>query len=127
MILIQFRYLIVGLWNTIFGIAIFYLLLKFLIGTDYRLILFVSFVLANLQSHLTQRVLVWRSQERYFAELIRFFAGAVGVFVINLFLLTFLVDYLGYATFESQVFLTLLLTILNYFFQKHDIFKVRQS
>jgi putative flippase GtrA len=127
MILVQFRYLIVGLWNTIFGIAIFYLLLKFLIGTDYRLILFVSFVLANLQSHLTQRVLVWRSQERYFAELIRFFAGAVGVFVINLFLLTFLVDYLGYATFKSQVFLTLLLTILNYFFQKHAIFKVRQS
>jgi len=120
--LIQFRYLIVGLWNTIFGIGVFYLLLKSLIGADYRLILFLSFVLANLQSHLTQRTLVWRSEEGYFAELARFFVGAIGIFIINLLLLTLLVDFLGYATFESQVFLTLLLTILNYFFQKHAVF-----
>ncbi len=121
--MIQFRYLIVGLWNTIFGIGVFYLLLKSFIGPDYRLILFISFVLANLQSHLTQRTLVWRSEERYFAELTRFIAGAIGIFIINLLLLTFLVDFLSYATFESQVFLTLLLTILNYFFQKHAVFK----
>jgi putative flippase GtrA len=125
--LIQFRYLIVGLWNTVFGIAIFYLLLKFLIGTDYRLLLFITFILANLQSHVTQRTLVWRSEERYFAELIRFFAGAIGIFVINLLLLTLLVDFLNRKTFESQVFLTLVLTILNYFFQKHAVFKVSQS
>jgi putative flippase GtrA len=123
MLLFQFRYLIVGLWNTIFGIGVFYLLLKILIGVDYKLILFICFVLANLQSHLTQRTAVWRSEEPYLAELIRFFGGAIGFFIINLLLLTFLVDYLGYATFESQVILTLLLTILNYFFQKHAVFK----
>lgn len=125
-ILIQFRYLIVGLWNTIFGIGIFYLLLKFLIEIDYRLILFVSLILANLQSHLTQRALVWRSKERYVRELLRFFIGAIGNFVINLLLLTFLVDFLGYETFRSQVFLTLVLTIANYFFQKHAVFKATE-
>jgi putative flippase GtrA len=121
--LIQFRYLIVGVWNTIFGIGIFYLLLKFLIGVDYRIILFISFVLANLQSHFTQRAIVWRSDEQYLSELARFFMGAVGIFVINLLLLTFLVEFFGYKTFETQVFLTFLLTILNYFFQKHTVFK----
>lgn len=125
--MIQFRYLIVGVWNTIFGIGIFYLLLKFLIGVDYRLILFISFVLANLQSHLTQRALVWRSKERFVPELIRFFIGAIGIFVINLLLLTFLVDFLGYQTFESQVLLTFVLTIANYFFQKHTVFKATQE
>jgi putative flippase GtrA len=124
--LIQFRYLIVGVWNTIFGIGIFYFLLKLLIGVDYRLILFISFVLANLQSHLTQRALVWRSKERYVRELLRFFVGAVGIFVVNLLILTFMVDFLGYETFESQVLLTLVLTIANYFFQKHAVFKATE-
>jgi putative flippase GtrA len=116
----------VGVWNTIFGIGIFYLLLKFLIGVDYRLILFISFVLANLQSHLTQRALVWRSTERYVRELLRFFVGAVGIFVVNLLILTLMVDFLGYETFESQVLLTLVLTIANYFFQKHAVFKATE-
>ena len=124
--MIKFRYLVVGVWNTIFGIGVFYLLLKFLIGVDYRLILFISFVVANLQSHFTQRALVWRSKERYLPEVIRFFVGAVGIFVINLSLLTFLVEILGYETFESQVVLTLFLTIANYFFQKHAVFKITQ-
>ena len=124
--MIQFRYLIVGVWNTIFGIGIFYFLLKLLIGVDYRLILFISFVLANLQSHLTQRALVWRSKERYVRELLRFFVGAVGIFVVNLLILTFMVDFLGYETFESQVLLTLVLTIANYFFQKHAVFKATE-
>jgi putative flippase GtrA len=127
MILIQLRYFIVGLWNTFFGIGIFYLLLKLLSVVDYRLILSISFILANLQSHLTQRTLVWRSEEYYFAELRRFFAGAIGIFIINLLLLTFLVDFMGYSTFESQVFLTLLLTILNYFLQKYAVFKHSQT
>ena len=124
--MIQFRYLIVGVWNTIFGIGIFYLLLKFLIGVDYRLVLFISFILANLQSHLTQRALVWRSTERYVRELLRFFVGAVGIFVVNLLILTLMVDFLGYETFESQVLLTLVLTIANYFFQKHAVFKATE-
>lgn len=124
--MIQFRYLIVGVWNTIFGIGVFYLLLEFLIRVDYRLILFISFVAANLQSHLTQRALVWRSKERYIPEVVRFFVGAIGIFVINLSLLTFLVEFLGYETFKSQVVLTLVLTIANYFFQKHAVFKTTQ-
>ncbi len=114
-----------GVWNTIFGIGIFYLLLNFVIGVDYRIILLISFVIANLQSHLTQRSLVWNSKEQYVRELIRFFMGAMGIFVTNLLLLTFLVDFLGYETFESQVFLTLVLTVVNYFFQKHAVFKAK--
>jgi hypothetical protein len=83
----------------------------------------MCFVIANLQSHYTQRVLVWKSTNPYFSELIRFFAGATGIFTLNLVLLTLLVEILGCGTFESQVFLTLLLTTMSYFFQKHAVFK----
>ncbi len=116
-------YLIVGVLNTCFSVTLFYLLLQILQCVQYQLILFICFVIANLQSHYTQRALVWKSTNPYFSELMRFFAGAIGMFVVNLVLLTLLVEILGYATFESQVSLTLLLTILNYFFQKHAVFK----
>ena len=116
-------YLIVGLLNTCFSVTLFYLLLQILQSVQYQLILFICFVIANLQSHYTQRALVWKSTNPYFSELMRFFAGAIGMFVVNLVLLTLLVEILGYATFESQVSLALLLTILNYFFQKHAVFK----
>ena len=87
----------------------------------------ICFVIANLQSHYTQRVLVWKSTNQYFSELMRFFAGAIGMFVVNLVFLTLLVEILSYPTFESQVSLTLLLTCLNYLFQKHAVFKASQS
>ena len=98
-------------------------MLKILSDEGYKLALFISFVLANLHSHWTQRVIVWRSKENYFSELIRFFSGAIAIFVLNLILLTLLVEVLKYTTFKSQVFLTLLLTVLNYFFQKHAVFR----
>jgi putative flippase GtrA len=116
-------YLIVGVLNTCFSVTLFYLVLQILQSVQYQLILFICFVIANLQSHCTQRALVWKSTNPYFSELMRFFAGAIGIFVVNLVLLTLLVEMLGYATFESQVSLNLLLTILNYFFQKHAVFK----
>ena len=119
-------YLIVGVLNTSFSLALFYILLQILKGLQYQFILFMCFVIANLQSHYTQRVLVWKSTNPYFSELMRFIAGAIGNFTLNLVLLTLLVEILGYATFESQVFLTLLLTTMSYFFQKHAVFKASQ-
>ena len=125
--MIQLRYLIVGIWNIFFGIGIFYLLLKLFAGTNYQTVLFICFIIANLQSHFTQRVLVWKSEENFFPELTRFFAGAMGSFFINLLLLTISVDFLGYSIFLSQVVLTILLTVLNYFFQKHAVFESTNS
>ena len=125
--MIQLRYLIVGIWNTFFGIGIFYLLLKLFAGTDYQTLLFICFIIANLQSHFTQRVLVWKSEEYFFSELTRFFTGATGSFFINLLLLTISVDFLGYSIFLSQVVLMIVITLLNYFFQKHVVFKSTNS
>jgi putative flippase GtrA len=122
----KIKYLIIGVLNTIFSVTLFYALLQILQNVQYQLILFVCFIIANIQSHITQRVLVWKSLNPYFSELMRFFMGAIGIFVINLLLLTFLVDFLGYETFESQVLLTLVLTIANYFFQKHAVFKATE-
>jgi len=88
--------------------------------------LFIAFVITNLQSHFTQRVFVWDSNNPYFPELFRFFFGAIGVFTLNLAFLIAMVEYLGYAPFESQILITLGLTFVNYFLQKHAVFKTKK-
>jgi putative flippase GtrA len=122
-LMMKVRYLVVGLWNTFFGIGLFYLLLNTLKSLDYRLVLLVSFVVANVHSHFMQRILVWNSAQSYGSELMHFLLSAIGVFLLNLLLLTILVGYFHYPAFLSQTILTLLLTLLNYFFQKHAVFK----
>ena len=57
----------------------------------------------------------------------RFLAGAIGIFLLNVLILTFLVEILGFPTFQSQVFLTIGLAVLNYFFQKNAVFKSTNS
>lgn len=116
------RYFFVGVLNTVFSITMFYTLLRLLPNMQYQVVLSLCFIIANLQSHFTQRFLVWKSKNLYHIELIRFFSGALGIFLLNLLILIFLVEVLGFPTFQSQVFLTLFLTLLNYLFQKRAVF-----
>ena len=121
------KYLFVGALNTLFSVILFYILLQLLQNVQYQVVLFACFVIANLQSHFTQRSLVWKSRNPYHLELMRFLAGAIGIFLLNVLILTFLVEILGFPTFQSQVFLTIALAVLNYFFQKNAVFKSTNS
>jgi putative flippase GtrA len=119
----QIRYVVIGFWNTLFGIGTFYFLLRISNQNDYKLVLFLSFCLSNVQSHFTQRFFVWKSKNRYLPELRRFFVSAIRLFFLNLLLLTLSVEVLKYPPFAVQVFLTFAIVVLSYFFQKHAVFK----
>jgi putative flippase GtrA len=119
----QVRYVVIGLWNTLFGIGTFFFLWRITNESNYRLVLFLSFCLSNFQSHFTQRFFVWKSKNRYIPELRRFFVSAIGFFILNLLLLTFLVEVFKHPPFEVQVFLTFAIVVLSYFFQKYAVFK----
>src|SRR5207244_2577363 len=97
------RYLIVGAWNTLFGL-VFFSLLYLLFGTSlgYVAVLTLAMVVAVLQSHATQRRFVWRSRSPYLHELMRFSAVYVGTYVANLILLTLAVDGLDFAVLPTQ-------------------------
>lgn len=120
--MIKIRFLIVGLWNTFFALSTLYLLLELFDNTNYRLILIISFLLANLQSHLMQRLFVWKSRDPYFMEIFRFLCGAVGISLLNFLLLAFLVEELGFPIFETQVVIALSITTVNFLFQKYFVF-----
>ena len=58
----QIRYLIVGGWNTLFGLALFAVLLWLLEDrVGYAWILLICQVVAVIQAHWAQRRFVWRS------------------------------------------------------------------
>jgi putative flippase GtrA len=120
------RYIIVGLWNTLFGFGMFYLFLMFLGDENYRYAIILAFAAANLQSHLTQRLLVWKSKQRYWTELIRFFLGALLILALNLITLTVLVDILKFPIIESQFVLTIFITVINFLVQKTMVYRIKK-
>lgn len=119
------RYLFVGMWNTLFGFGMFYLFLKFLGDENYRYAIILAFVASNLQSHLTQRLLVWKSKQRYWTELFRYFLGALFILAVNLITLTILVDNLKFPIVESQFVLTIFITLVNFLIQKKMVYKIK--
>ncbi len=114
-------FLLTGAWNTIFGLALFFSLLK--TGLNYQLVLFCSFTIATTQSHFTQRKFVWGATGGYFRELFRFYLGVFGFYVLNALILPLLVEGFNLDVFLSQCLLSCILAILSFWFQKKFVFK----
>ena len=118
------RYLIIGGWNTVFGVAFFtflYLALRHVLG--YIAVLTIAQVVAVIQSHLMQRLFVWRSHAPYLGELARFSVVFVGVYVANLLLLALSTDGLGLPVLPSQWVIGGVLIVPTYFVQRGWAFR----
>lgn len=122
------RYVVVGGWNTFFGVGLFTVLyLAFRGRIGYVAILAVTQVIAVLQSHLTQRLLVWRSRGHYVSELLRFSALYVVYYFANLGLLKTGVEVLGFPVLPTQWALTLLLILPMYLAQRSWAFRLEPT
>jgi putative flippase GtrA len=120
------RFAIVGAWNTLFGLALFtgaYLVLRGNLG--YVAVLTIAQVVAVIQAHATQRLVVWRSSEPYLAELMRFAAVYAAVYAINVLLLTAAVSGLGLPALELQWIIGGALIVATYAVQRGWTFKHR--
>ncbi len=101
------RYLLVGVWNTIFGYLVFVVVWQ-LAGArlGYGGTLVVTIVISVLQSYATQRWLVWRSQNAVRRELPRFLAVYAASYALNFVLLWLLVDHVGIQVLVAQAVAT---------------------
>jgi len=101
------RYLVVGTWNTLFGIAVFTALqLAWGDRVNYLVVLSISQVVGVIQAHATQRFLVWRSKAPYLVELGRFGVVYLGSYIANAALLAFSVELLHAPVLPSQYVIT---------------------
>ena len=113
------RYLVVGGWNTVFGVVLFTVLYLVAGGNlGYAAVLAIAQVVAVLQAHATQRFIVWRSRGAYFHELGRFSVVYVFTYVANLALLALGVDYFGFPVLPTQWAIALLLIPPTYGVQR---------
>ena len=118
------RYLIIGGWNTVFGVAFFtFLYLVFGDVLGYIAVLTIAQIVAVIQSHATQRIFVWKSHGHYFGELARFSAVYVGIYVANVLLLVLSADVLGLPVLPAQWVIGLSLVIPAYFVQRSWAFR----
>jgi putative flippase GtrA len=119
------RYLLVGLWNSVFGVGIFLILSQSFPKLSDSLILLIAYVVSIVQAHFMQRKFVWSSEERYFQELVRFSGAYISQFVANLVLLQIFVRFVGLNRSVSQVIIVLILTVVMYFVNKNGVFRAK--
>jgi|LakMenEpi03Aug12_release.lakeMendotaPanAssembly.Ray.scaffolds.fasta_scaffold394850_2 putative flippase GtrA len=120
---LEIKFILVGFWNTLFSIGLFYIFLQNLPSINYQLALFFCFLVSTIQSHFTQRNLVWHSNKKQFPELLKFFMINVSLYITNAITLPFLLRVSKLDVFTAQVLLTFFLTFLNYLIQKKIVFK----
>ena len=119
------RYLLVGLWNSVFGVGIFLALSLSFPKLSDSLILLIAYVVSIVQAHFMQRKFVWSSNERYFQELVRFSGAYISQFVANLVLLQVFVRFVGLNRSVSQVIIVLILTVVMFFVNKNGVFRAK--
>ncbi len=123
----QFRYVLVGVWNTVFGLAVFTCLYAVMSGVGYAVILLGSQIVATLQAHFAQRHLVWASRGPYIPELLRFSVVYAASYVVNLALLAFLVEVAGQPVLGSQFAVTAFIVILTFLVNRAWTFRHRRG
>ncbi len=119
------RYLLVGIWNSVFGVGIFLILSLSLPELSDSLVLLISYIVSIVQAHFMQRKYVWSSTERYFQELVRFSGAYISQFVANLILLQIFVRFIGLNRSVSQVIIVLILTAVMFFVNKNGVFRAK--
>ncbi len=114
----QSRYVVIGIWNTLFGFGVFTLLIAVTPESWYLISLSISTIIAVLQSYVTQRIFVWRSKSRSQSEFIRFSLVFAFQFVFNIFLLYLCVEMFGFNPLWTQYVVGSVLILATYYFHK---------
>lgn len=120
---LQVRYLVIGLWNTFVGYALFTFFIFVFPISKYLLALTLATLLSGVNSYLMQRTFVWQSIANVRAEFSKFFTVFIGQFLANLVLLYVLVDHFNFHPLWTQYVLGALLILLTYISHKHWTFK----
>lgn len=125
---VKTRFLLVGVWNTLFGLVVF-ALADVTVGrtAGYVASVTVMFAFAIPQAHLAQRVWVWRSRAPYLPELFRFSWVFVVAYVVDVALLAFAVEVLHTATLPTQVVISGLIAVSTYVIHRTWTFRHRRG
>lgn len=118
------KYIVVGIWNTFFGLSVFIFLSFFFKDMNSIVVLGISYVISTLQAHFSQRKLVWNSDADYFPELFKFSSFYLLQFAINSVLLVIMNNVLSSPREFNQIVIIGILTIVFFFVNRNGVFNV---
>jgi putative flippase GtrA len=120
---ILLRYLLVGAWNSVFSLILFYLLIITLGDSYYEVILFITFIVSTIQSYVTQKYFVWRIAKFQVKEFGHFFLTALFQYMINALVMYYFVGSLHLSPKIVQVPVSLTIALSSYIYFKKRVFK----
>ena len=118
------RYLLTGIWNSIFGVVTFIILSLLMSQAPDVLVLALSYGVSIVQAHFSQRNLVWISKADYLPELLKFASAYFLQFLINVALLMISENLLDISREVRQILIVVFLTAVFYFVNKRGVFCV---
>ena len=122
------RYLLVGGFNVGFTLAVFWLLDMLYSATiGVQAVYWISALLGISNGFVWQRLLVWRSRNRWHAEFLRFLALNLVTSVTNSVMLYVAVDLARFYAFPSQVVITAILVVLSFLLARSWVFRSTQA
>lgn len=117
-----FRFIVVGIINTLFGVGVYSLLLYW--GISYVWAIFIGTVIGVLFNFKTTGRLVFGCRENRF--LFKFIISYVIGYVVNLLIVRFLIMYIGFNSYWSGYIAIPIVAILSFFLQRYWVFKKRK-
>lgn len=124
----QVLYLVVGVWNTVFGYGI-WAVMQYLLGDSlhYLVIVLLAWPIAVLNAYLGYRYLVFHSRGPMLRELPRFSLVYLATLVVNLALLPFALAVLPFNIYVIQALFTVVVVIGSYLGHKYYSFGRRRG
>jgi putative flippase GtrA len=118
------RYLLVGLFNTVFGYA-FFVLLEITSGhvIPYMVVLLIAQVVSTFVAYVLYRYLVFKVRSRFWRDLVRFSLVYAGAFAVNLVLLPVMVSGFGWNVLVSQALIVGGTVIASFFAHRNFSFR----
>ena len=118
------RFTLIGIWNTVFGYGIFFLLdtlfYSIMINKrfSYLIAMFVAQILAVINAYFCHKYITFKSRtsgKRLITEFLRFCSSYSLSFLLNLICLSVLVEFFVFTPKVAAAFLIPFTVILNYF------------
>jgi Predicted membrane protein len=117
----EFRFIIVGLINTVIGYGSYYIFVK--IGVYYLLSQIISYIIGTTNSYLWNKFFTFKSSKKSFAEILRFISVYAVSLSLNIGLLKILVDCFGVNEIIAGIPTLFVTTLVSYFGHKFFSFK----
>lgn len=121
-----FRFICIGILNTIVGYGIFYVLLS-IFDFYYPISLFISHLVGVLHSYFWNSKWTFEAGKFSLNSLFKFSQVYIVTFVVNLGMLYILVDKLHWQPLVSQAFCLFITTCISFFGHKYYSFKKKRE